>query len=50
MKKILGTALGIVTGITIYDYLSDGAIDWKKTIFVAIFALILLFAVEKMKK
>ena len=50
MKKLFGTGLGIGVGSAIYDYFAHGAIDWKRAIFIAIIATIILLIFEKVKK
>ena len=50
MKKIFGTGLGIGIGSAIYDYLSHGAIDWRRATVIAAIAIIILYVFEKMKK
>ena len=50
MKKIFGTGIGIGVGSAMYDYFAHGAIDWKRAIYIAIIATIILFIFEKLKK
>ena len=50
MKKLLGTGIAIGIGTGIYDYLTHGAMDWKRAIFIAIIATLILFIFEKVKE
>lgn len=40
--KNLKMALGFATGFAIYDYLSDGQVDWIRAIVTAILAVVIM--------
>lgn len=52
MKKNLGaleTGLGIGVGVLIYNYLTQGEIDWIRAVSIAAIASVLIFVFEKFK-
>ncbi len=50
MKKIASTGFGIGIGMALYDYFSQGFIDWKRAVAIAAISIILLLIFERIRK
>jgi hypothetical protein len=50
MKKTLGTGFGIGIGVLIYDYLTQGEIDWIRVVSIALIASVLVFVFDKFNR
>lgn len=48
--KNLKMALGFATGFAIYDYFSDGQVDWIRAIVTAILAVVIMAIFNGLKK
>ncbi|MFK8105163.1 MAG: hypothetical protein AB8G15_21805 [Saprospiraceae bacterium] len=50
VKKIIRFGIGVSLGSALYHYLANGIFDWKRTVLVALIAMVLFFIFGKMKK
>jgi uncharacterized membrane protein len=50
MKRTLETGIGVGIGVLVYDYISQGEVDWIRGISIAIIASAILFVFSRFKK